>query len=204
MSKSFKHRGFNVHREGNAWKWIYEDYDGAPDSSTRNWFGTSSSREQAIEEIDEIVDDAELDKSESFTLNNGSMSIGTPQLIIVAMMLFNLGFVAAKHGKKRPEYDGWSALICHFYGGVVFLHAINLRIDGKVNLQSLQYQKGRFRAPAFRFFSTLTIGHSSSSIACWITEESCLKNCTSFPSPSTCATLRRKTCSSDSEASIIF
>ena len=60
----------------------------------------TSSREQAIEEIDEIVDDAELDKSESFKLNNGSMSIGTPQLIIVAMMLFNLGFVAAKHGKN--------------------------------------------------------------------------------------------------------
>lgn len=65
MKEAFNHRGFDVHREGNVWKWIYEDYDGAPDSSTRNWCGTSKTREQAIEEIDEIMDDAEFDDSKT-------------------------------------------------------------------------------------------------------------------------------------------
>ena len=105
MSKSFKHRGFNVYREGNAWKWIYEDYDGAPDSSTRNWFGTSNSREQAIEDIDEIVDDvAMIEKiSRNFYKSGVITKLGYYRVVRVSWWL------------DLPFYTKWSYNIKHLF-----------------------------------------------------------------------------------------
>lgn len=60
MTKLMSYRNCTITRsemDGNGWDWIHDDYDGVPDSPTRNWCGTEKSVAECYDAIEEVLGD---------------------------------------------------------------------------------------------------------------------------------------------------